>query len=96
MDEELKSYLESMEARIVDRTTERLAGRIDASEDRMKRQLAESLTNLETKMLKAFHAWGRPYEIRQRTVEAIVHGFDERVGLIEERISELERGKDAA
>lgn len=47
----------------------------------------------ETKLLAAFHGWARSMEIRVRGVAGVAMGFDERLSLAEDRISELERRK---
>jgi hypothetical protein len=51
--------------------------------------LIEQMRDMQTEVLRAFHAWAAPLEIRMR---ALPH-FDERLGLLEERISRLERGE---
>lgn len=47
MDDELKQYLDAMEGRIV----ERLGGRIDAVEDRLKDYTRQADHDLETKVI---------------------------------------------
>lgn len=47
MDDELKQYLDGMEGRIV----ERLGGRIDAVEDRLKDYTRQADHDLETKVI---------------------------------------------
>jgi len=51
----------------------------------------EALREVETKLLTAFHAWAQTYEVRARGVGAMVTTLDERLGMIEERVSKLER-----
>ncbi|MEP7354325.1 MAG: hypothetical protein ABI824_13950 [Acidobacteriota bacterium] len=53
----------------------------------MRDELIEKMRDLQTEVLTAFHGWARPIEIKLRTLPMI----DERLGLLEERISELER-----
>ena len=55
--------------------------------------LRADLEKTETKLLSVFHGWGRSMEIRQRGASSSVAGFDERLTLAEERISELERSR---
>jgi hypothetical protein len=55
MEEELKQYLEGMETRIVGRVTERLEGRMDAIEERLKDHARQSDHDLETKIITEFH-----------------------------------------
>jgi len=100
MDAELKAYLDGMAADLKRHSAERieasetkLLGFIEASETRLMRRIDERTEAVETKLLRAFHDRAKPYEMRVRNVVAIVNGFDERLALMEERISELERGK---
>ena len=51
MDEDLKQHLDAMEARLM----ERLAGRIDAVEDRIKDHISSADHELETKFITEFH-----------------------------------------
>lgn len=50
-------------------------------------RLVEKMRDMQTEVLRAFHDWARPVEIKLRTLPMI----DERLGLLEERISRLER-----
>ncbi|MEQ1884038.1 MAG: hypothetical protein ABL967_03195 [Bryobacteraceae bacterium] len=52
-------------------------------------RLVERMRDMQTEVLRAFHDWARPVEIKLRTLPMI----DERLGLLEERISRLERGE---
>ncbi|MBC8165863.1 MAG: hypothetical protein H7Y20_08330 [Bryobacteraceae bacterium] len=45
----------------------------------------------ETKLLTAVYRWSRSMEVRVRSSSSAVAGFDKRLALAEERISELER-----
>ena len=51
----------------------------------------EEMRQIETNLLTAFHNWARPMEIRQRNASTTVSAFDERISLVEERVSILER-----
>jgi hypothetical protein len=62
---------------------------LEAMESRTNARIEKAETNL----LTAFHGWARSMEIRVRSVSTITAGFDERLALAEERISELERKK---
>jgi hypothetical protein len=77
MDEELKRHLADMEVRIV--TT-------------LKSHVDERCEKVETGLLAAFHG-ARSMEIRVRGMSGVTMGFDERLALAEERISDLERKK---
>ena len=43
---------------------------------------------MQTEVLRAFHDWARPVELKLRALPVI----EERLGLLEERISRIERG----
>ena len=58
----------------------------------MENRLNERIERSETALLSAFHRWARSMEIRVRHSGNAVAGFDERLTLAEERISDLERG----
>jgi hypothetical protein len=60
-------------------------------EGRFNKRLDERIEKAETNLLGAFHGWARAMEIRVRGVSGVTSGFDERLALAEERISELER-----
>lgn len=55
--------------------------------DKRFEELVERIADTETKLLAAFYGWAQPIEKRLRTMPLI----DERLGLLEERISALER-----
>ena len=55
--------------------------------DQMKDELIEKMRDMQTEVLRAFHSWARPIEIRMRSVDDI----QERLGLLEERVSAIER-----
>jgi hypothetical protein len=57
----------------------------------MGARLEARVEKAETNLLSAFHGWARDMEIRVRGVSGMATGFDERLALAEERISELER-----
>jgi hypothetical protein len=78
MDQDLKNYLEAME--------ERLAHRIEMN-------VAERIEKSENNLLRAFHGWARSMEIRVRGISGLATGFEERLSMVEERISEVERRK---
>jgi hypothetical protein len=73
------------------RTMERVEGRIDASEDRMKSHVTRECEKVETRLLREFHWWARPVEIRVRDTGSTVHGFEERLVLLEEHMRDIER-----
>jgi hypothetical protein len=68
---------------------EELKQYLEAMEKRVNTRIEKSETNL----LSAFHGWARAMEIRVRGVSGMATGFDERLALVEERVSDLERKK---
>ena len=48
-------------------------------------RVIEATRDMQTEVLRAFHNWARPAEIKTRSHE-------ERLTLLEERVSEIERG----
>lgn len=51
----------------------------------LREALTEQMRDMQTEVLRAFHNWARPAEIKLRSHE-------ERITLLEERIGEAERG----
>jgi len=82
MDQELKQYLDANFARM----DERFAGVDERFGDVEKR-----IEKVETNLLSGLFGWARPMEIRVNGMTSTVMGFDERLALAEQRISELER-----
>lgn len=66
---------------------------LEAMETRLRSHIEARIEKTETNLLSAFHGWARGMEIRVRGVSGMATGFDERLGLVEERISALERRK---
>jgi hypothetical protein len=93
MDNELKQYLVEMEERLGTRV-ERLEQRVDARFESLEERVNARIEKVETNLLTAFHGWARAMEIRVRGVASVASGFDERLALAEERISELERRRN--
>jgi hypothetical protein len=82
MDQELKQYLDSNFARMDERF---------GTADEKFVDLEKRIEKVETSLLGAFYGWARPMEIRVNGMTSTVMGFDERLALAEQRISELER-----
>jgi hypothetical protein len=92
MDEELKRHLADMEARMVI-ILKGQADELKGQADELKSHVDDRCEKVETNLLAAFHGWARSMEIRVRGVSGVTMGFDERLALAEERISDLERKK---
>jgi hypothetical protein len=67
-------------------TKAELAAELAATELR----LLERMEKVETTLLSEFRKWARSFESRTRVTELTVAGLHERMGLIEDRVSELE------
>ena len=85
MDPELQQALAQLEGR--------LGARIDGAEARLRTYIEERSEATETKLLSAFHNWAQTFEVRARGTSAAVREFDERLGLIEDRVAKLERSR---
>ena len=55
----------------------------------LKESLTESMRDTQTEVLRAFHDWARPVDLKLKAIPPL----DERLGLLEERVSKLERGE---
>lgn len=66
--------------------TNRPATKLDLNQ--LEERLIERMRDMQTEVLRAFHDWARPVELKLRTLPFI----EERLGLLEERISRIERG----
>jgi len=86
MDPELRQALAQLEERL----TTRIEERIEAAETRLN----ERIEATETRLLTAFHNWSQTYEVRARGIVATVREFEERLGMVEERLAKLERSKN--
>jgi hypothetical protein len=55
--------------------------------DRLREELVEKMRDMQTEVLRAFHGWASPIEIRLRALP----NMEERLVLLEERVSTIER-----
>ncbi len=53
----------------------------------LRDDLIEKMRDMQIEVLRAFHGWASPIEIRLRSLPNI----EERLGLLEERVSVIER-----
>ncbi len=100
MDQELKQYLDANFSRLDEkfaRIDERFSGidkefkEIHLNAQKLEERLKALIEKTETNLLGAFYGWARPMEVRVQGISTMVLGFDERLALAEQRISELER-----
>lgn len=61
--------------------------------EKMEARLREHTENVETHLLGEFWKWARTADARYRQHHGEVVGLDERVLIVEDRVSELERRK---
>lgn len=97
MDAELKQHLEAMEARfeqmevrieqMENRIMERVGGRIDASEERLKDFIRAADQDMETKIIGEFWKWASTSDIRTRQVMDTTRSLNDRLLNAEDRIS---------
>jgi chaperonin cofactor prefoldin len=100
----VESRLQAIETRLetvntqlgarIDGVEARLLMHIDLVETRLRTYVEERIEVTETKLLTAFHNWAQTFEVRARGVSAAVREFDERLGMIEERVAKLERSRN--
>jgi hypothetical protein len=55
--------------------------------DRLREELVEKMRDMQTEVLRAFHGWASPIEIRLRALP----NMEERLVLLAERVSAIER-----
>jgi hypothetical protein len=105
MDEDLKKYLdakfqvldakfqaiEASQVQLERNIMERVGGRIDAVEERLKAFVAQADHDLETKIITEFHKWGRTADMRTRQAITDTGILGERMLAVEDRVSALER-----
>jgi len=89
MDEELKTYLDELKT-YLDAKFAAVDARFAAVDEKFREVRAE-IEKTETKLLRAFHWWARPKEIQIRHVVRESSGFEERLGLVEEHVEDIER-----
>jgi hypothetical protein len=62
----------------------------------LKQELKAAIEKVETTLLSEFWKWARTNDVKLRSVTSRSNDFDERLLLIEERVSELERRRKAS
>jgi hypothetical protein len=87
MDEDLKQYLQAMEARLREHTELRLGEHSHGLEARLR----EHTEAVETRLLGEFWKWARTADARYRQSAGQVTGLADRIDIVEDRISALER-----
>jgi len=96
MDEELKTYLDTLKSHL-DARFEQVDKRFEQVDKRFAEvgtnfaQIREEIHDTETRLLSEFWKWGRTTEIRVRRLEGQEAWSAERLAAMEERIFTLER-----
>jgi hypothetical protein len=101
MDQELKAYLDAMEARLNAQTaalekrlnaqSAGLEERLNAQSAGLEERLRAHTEEVETNLLSEFWKWARTADARYRQHQGVVGGLDQRVQAVEDRVAELER-----
>ncbi|HZL56897.1 MAG TPA: hypothetical protein VFC21_07440 [Bryobacteraceae bacterium] len=102
MDQDLKLYLDEMKRELrtnnVEDTKREVRAIIEETKrelradiEEAKREVRADIEKSETNLLRAFHSWARSMEVRVRGVATVSAGVEERIGFMEERLSEVER-----
>jgi DNA anti-recombination protein RmuC len=86
----LRTYIEERDGAL--RTY--IEERSEATETKLLSTFDERIEATETKLLSAFHNWAQTFEVRARGTSAAVREFDERLGMIEDRVAKLERSRN--
>jgi DNA anti-recombination protein RmuC len=97
VDPELQQALAQFEGRLnarIDGVETRLRSYIEERSEALKAYVEERGETTETKLLTAFHNWAQTFEVRARGTSAAVREFDERLGMIEERLAKIERSRN--
>jgi len=68
---------------------------LQAALDAKGTELLERIERVETTLLREFRKWAVSFESRFRSNEVLIGGFNERLVSLEERVSDIERRKDA-
>ena len=82
--EQLRGEMHGMETRIM--------GEIAASETRTADRLTEFTRDIETKLLSAFHAYGRGISNRMHDFEINKRTVEDRLAILEDRVLNIETG----
>ena len=105
MDNELKLFLEAMEARLtrrvdesakaledrlMKRIDEAVTKRIDEAVTAAEDRLIERIRDTETTLLTEFHKWASPVDGRVRALSSMVRVFDADLEYIQDRLKKLE------
>jgi hypothetical protein len=93
MDVDLKAYLD-LKFGAMDAKFETMDAKFETMDAKFEARLSEvraEIEKTETKLLTAFHGWARTTDSRMRGMASQNLGFEERLDLMEERVSELER-----
>ena len=66
---------------------DQLRTELNGNMGQLREELIEKMRDMQTEVLRAFHGWASPIEIRLRALP----NMEERLGLLEERVGAIER-----
>ena len=87
---DLKALEQRLEGKI-DAAEQRLEGKIDTAEQRMLDKVGEMIHASETRILTAFYGYTESTNRRIRTVEMAGTTFFSRIGVVEDRVTDIEK-----
>jgi DNA anti-recombination protein RmuC len=93
----LNARIDGVETRLrsyIEERSEALSAHVEERSEALKAYVEERGETTETKLLTAFHNWAQTFEVRARGTSAAVREFDERLGMIEERLAKIERSRN--
>ncbi|HTB19339.1 MAG TPA: hypothetical protein VK708_14565 [Bryobacteraceae bacterium] len=93
----LNARIDGVETRLrsyIEERSEALIAHVEERSEALKAYVEERGETTETKLLTAFHNWAQTFEVRARGTSAAVREFDERLGMIEERLAKIERSRN--
>ena len=76
-----KAQLDALEERLLEKTETQLDG--------LEERLLARLEKAETHLLTEFRLWARRSDTRQKATSILVNSFDERLGDLEDQVSDL-------
>lgn len=93
--QELGARITAQNQELEGRIMERVGGRIDAAEERLKAHTSSECERIETKLLTEFHKWGRTADMRTKQALDASYTMNDPLMNAEDRITTLERSRVA-
>ncbi len=70
---------------------QQLKGELTESMQHLEDRLTETMRDIQTEMLKAFYNYAQSADLRMKDNETVTHGLRERLGVVESRLTEIEK-----